>query len=163
MLVKYHSNSKAKLNKSMLRLALRIQRSDVRRSTWLAIDLCSGGDIWIRFAGAWRPVPGLPTRRHFDVPRTRTPHGLASQDMTPRVTERQTNHHTIFGFAQYQTKMHTNTMRGYPGSEGATHSQDRGTTLHTAGSRITSSKQTNPLWTDPRELGNMPTLGHPQA
>ena len=70
----------------MLTVALHIQRSDVRRSTWLAIDLCSEGDIWIRVAGVWRPVPGLPTRRRFDVPRTRTPHDLASQDIAPRVT-----------------------------------------------------------------------------
>ena len=54
-------------------------------------------------------------------------------------------------------------MRGYPGSEGATHSHDTGTTLHTAGSGITRAKQTNPIWTAPKELGNMPTLGNPQA
>ena len=53
-------------------------------------------------------------------------------------------------------------MRGYPGSEGATHSHDTGTTLHTAGSGITIAKQTNPIWTAPKELGNMPTLGNPQ-
>ena len=35
----------------------------------------------------------------------------------------------VFGFGQQQTEMHTNTMRGYPVNEGATHTHDTITTI----------------------------------
>ena len=64
-----------------------VQRSDVCRSTYpstSAAKVTSGSTSLV--LGARQPVPGFLTRGRFDVLRTRTPHGLANQDMAPRVT-----------------------------------------------------------------------------